>query len=190
MNEQCLHMQRNGSNSGYYATHPPVSSKDICPGTGSTQYYQSWGLAMIKNITAQRNTVGQKKGFQGDHIYFLTQRHGRSLTISQLYRGWFSQERRPEIQFLYQGLKCTAQPEDETLISMQMLRHLGSSIMQGSPNVKSVEPPMAPQKQWKMVTSQTQLMITTKRSFHESTTQSSIYRIHWTTRVSNAKGLW
>ena len=37
--------------------------------------------------------------------------------------------------------------------------------MQGNAYVNSVEPPMTPQKQWIMVTSQTQLMITTERQY-------------------------
>ncbi len=114
----------------------------------------------------------------------------RSSTISQLLGGWFSQESRPEIKFLYQGLKCTAQPKVGTPISVQMLSHLGSSIMQGIANVNSVEPPIAPQKQRKTVTSQMWLITTTKSSFHKSKTKLSIYMIHWPTRVSNAKGLW
>ncbi len=122
------------------------------------------GLAMKLNITAQQNTISHKKGFQGDHLYFFIQRHGRSLTISQLHGGWFSQEHRPETKFLHQGLKRTAHPKDRTPISMQMmLSYLSGSIVQGIVNVISVEPPMAPQKQRKTVTSQMQLMITTKR---------------------------
>ncbi len=67
--------------------------------------------------------------------------------------------------FYTKGLKCKMQPKDGMPISMQMLRHLGSSIMQGFPNINSVEPPTAPQKQRRRVSSQTQLMITTKIQF-------------------------
>ncbi len=54
--------------------------------------------------------------------------------------------RRPEIKFLYQGLKRTAQVENGTPISTQILRHLGSSITQGFPHVNSVELPNSPLK--------------------------------------------
>jgi hypothetical protein len=148
MYEQYLYVQCNSSTSGYYATITKAE-----------------GLAMKQHIKAQRNTVGHKKGFQWDHLLFFTKWCRRSSTISHLQEGWFSHERRPEIKFLYQGLKRTVQPEDGMPISMQMLRHLGSSIMQGFPNVNSVEPPMAPQKQRRMVTSQMQLIITTNWQF-------------------------
>ncbi len=38
------------------------------------------------------------------------------------------------------------QPKDGMPTSMQMLRHLGSSIMQGFPNLNSVEPPISSAK--------------------------------------------
>jgi hypothetical protein len=38
-------------------------------------------------------------------------------------------------------------------------------LMQGNANDNSVGPPLAPQKQYMMTTSQTRLMITTKRQF-------------------------
>ncbi len=144
---------------------PLVSSKDIRPGTQLPQYYQSWRLGHEIKHGSPAEYCRPQKEFQWVHLYFFTQRRGRSSTISQLYGGWFSQERRPEIKFLYQGLKHIAQPEDRMPISMQMLRHLGCSIMQGFPNVNSVEPPMAQKKQRKTVTSQTRLMITTNWQF-------------------------
>jgi hypothetical protein len=58
-----------------------------------------------------------------------------------------------------------------------MVSHLGSSIMQGNANANSVEPPVAPQIQRIMITSQTRLMITTKRQFFmKAKTQSGISR--------------
>ncbi len=44
----------------------------------------------------------------------FTQRSGKSLIISQLDEGLFSQEQElgPEIKSTYQGLKCTAQPKN------------------------------------------------------------------------------
>ncbi len=129
---------------------PLMSSKHIRPGTQLTQYYQSWWLGHEITLIAQWNTVGHKKGFPKRPLLFLHPKTGRSLTISQLHGGWFSQERRPEIKFYTKGLKHTAQKKGMP-ISMQMMRHLGSSIMQRFPNVNSVEPPLAPQKQRRTV---------------------------------------
>jgi hypothetical protein len=42
---------------------PLVSSNDICPGTQPTQITKAEGLATEQNITAQRNTICHKKGF-------------------------------------------------------------------------------------------------------------------------------
>ncbi len=144
---------------------PLVSSKDICPEIQLTQYYLSCRLGHKIKHNSPEEFCRPQKEFQWDHFYFFTQRHGRSLTISQPHRGWFSQDRTPMIKFFYQGLKRTAQPEDGMPISTQLLRHLGRSIMQGFTNVNSVEPPTAPQKQRRMVTSQMGLMITTKLQF-------------------------
>ncbi len=87
---------------------PLVTSKDICPETQLTQYYQSWWLGHETTLTAQQNTVGhRKKGSKG--TTHISSSNWRSSTISQLNGGWFSQERRPEIKFLYQrveALKC------------------------------------------------------------------------------------
>ena len=97
---QPLQVQRNSSTSGFNAT------RDLqgCLSRNTThQYYQSWRLGHEITLTAQRNTVGHKKGFPKNHLYSFTQR--RSSTISQLYRGWFSQECRPEIKFLYQRVE-------------------------------------------------------------------------------------
>ncbi len=80
---------------------PLVFSKDIRPGTWLAQYYQSWQLGHEITLTAQQNTKGHKKGFPKRPLIFLHPKNGRSSTISQLHRGWFSQERRPEIKFLY-----------------------------------------------------------------------------------------
>ncbi len=166
---------------------PLMSSKDIRPGTWLTQYYQSWWLGYEITLTAQQNTVGHKKGFPKRPLIFLHPKAWRSLTISQLHGGWFLQKRRPEIKFYTKGSKCTAQPKDGMPISTQTLRHLGSSIMQGFPNVNSVEPPLALQKQRRTVTSQMQLMITTNWQF---SWKHNAAKYLWPTRMSNAKWLW
>ncbi len=85
---------------------PLVSSKDIHPGTRLTQYYQSWWLGHEIALTAQRNTVGHKKGFPKRPLIFFHPKPGRSSTIGQLYGGWFSQERRSETKFLYQRVEA------------------------------------------------------------------------------------
>jgi hypothetical protein len=49
---------------------PLMTSKDICPGTRLTHYYQSWWLGHEITLTAQRNTVDHKKGFpKNPHIF-------------------------------------------------------------------------------------------------------------------------
>jgi hypothetical protein len=103
MYEQPLHMQRNSSTSGFNATRDP---KDIHPGTRLTQYYQSWWLSHEITLTAQRNTVGHKKRFSNETTYISSPKDWRSLTISQPHGGWFSQECRPEIKFLYQRVEA------------------------------------------------------------------------------------
>jgi hypothetical protein len=71
---------------------PPMSSKDICPETQLTQYYQSWWLGHEITLTAQQNTVGYKKGFPKRPLIFLHPKTGRSMKISKPQGGWFSQE--------------------------------------------------------------------------------------------------
>jgi hypothetical protein len=61
MYEQQMHMQHNSSTSGCYAL---VSSMDMCPQTRPNSITKAEGLAMEQNITAQRNTIGHKKGVQ------------------------------------------------------------------------------------------------------------------------------
>ncbi len=98
----------------------------------------------------------------------FTWRSERSLTVSQLNQGWFSQELWPEIKSTYQGLKRTAQPKKK--MGWPYPRKwcwvtLVTPLMQGNANVNSVEPPLAPRKQRIKTTSQMQLMITTERHF-------------------------
>ncbi len=64
---------------------------------------------------------------------------------------------------------------------------LVTPLMQGNANVNSVELPLAPQKQRIMTTSQTWLMITTKRQFIMKAKSSQVSLILWPTHVSNAK---
>ncbi len=84
---------------------PLVISKDICPGTQLTQYYPSWWLGHEIILTAQQNTVGHKKRVSNETTYISSPKDWRSSTISQPHGGWFSQERRPEIKFLYQRVE-------------------------------------------------------------------------------------
>ncbi len=130
---------------------PLVSSIYIHPGTWPTQYYQSWRLGHEPNDSPAEYCWPQK-GFQWDHLQFFTQRSERSLTISQLHGGWFSQQRRPEIKFLYQGLKRTVQPKLGCPYQYRWCWVTSvAPLMQGIANVIDVEPPMAPQKlrKWK-----------------------------------------
>ncbi len=82
------------------------TSNDIRPGTRLKQYYQSWWLGHEITLTAQRNTVGHKKRVSNETKYISSPKDWRSLTISQPHGGWFSQERRPEIKFLYQRVEA------------------------------------------------------------------------------------
>ncbi len=130
---------------------PLVSSKDICPGIQLTQYYQSWWLGHEITLTVQQITVGHKKGFPKRSLLFLHPKTGISLTISQFHGGWFSQEHRPEIKVSYQRVEAHSATRKGTHIFTQMMRHLVSSIMEGFPNVNSVEPRLAPQKKRRTV---------------------------------------
>ncbi len=119
----------------------------------------------------------------------LTARSEKSSTVSQLNQGWFSHELGPEIKSTYQGLKRTAQSKK---LEWPCPRKwcwvtLVTPLMQGDANVNSVEPPLAPRKQRIKTTSQTQLMITTKRQFFMKAKSSQVSLIHWPTRMSNAK---
>jgi hypothetical protein len=127
---------------------PLVSTKDICPGTRLTQYYQSWWLGHEINLTAQQNTVGHKKGLPKKPLIFLHPKTQRSLTISQLCRGWFSQERRPKIKFLYQRVEAhSATKERDAHIYSNDETPWYLHFVKIPHNVNSVEPPLTPQKQ-------------------------------------------
>ncbi len=120
----------------------------------------------------------------------FTWKSERSSTISQLNQGWFSQELGPEIKSIHQGLKRTAQPKKMGWPYPRILCWVTSvtPLMQGNANVNSVKPPLAPQKQGIKTTSQTQLMITTKRQyFMKAEINSQLSLIHWPTCMSNAK---
>ncbi len=163
MYEQHLHQER--KNFYFRILCHPCPPRIFVKEHNTHSITKAEGLAMKQHITAQQNTVGYNKGFQWDRLWLFTKWCERSLTISQPQERWFSQECRPEIKFLYQGLKRTVQPENGMPISMQKLSHLGSSIMQGFPDVNSIEPPLALQKQRRTVTSQTWLIITTNWQF-------------------------
>jgi hypothetical protein len=84
---------------------PLVTSKDIRPGTWLTQYSQSWWLGHEITLTALCNTVGHKR-VSKETTYISSPKDWRSSTISQPHGGWFSQEHRPEIKFLYQRVEA------------------------------------------------------------------------------------
>jgi hypothetical protein len=96
MYEQSLHMQHNSSTSGCSATRV---LQGYLSGNTTHTVLQRWWLGHEITLPAQQNTVGHKKGFPKRPLIFLHPKTGRSLTISQLNGGWFSQERRPEIKF-------------------------------------------------------------------------------------------
>jgi hypothetical protein len=144
---------------------PPVYSKDICPGTRHTQCYKSLKPDHETAYNSPVEYCRPKKVFSMRPLITLPPKTWKKLdkqpTAGKLILTW----RRPEIKILYQRLKCKVQPEDRTPLSTQMLRHFDSSIMQGFPNLNSVEPPTALQKQMRTFTSQTWLMITTNWQF-------------------------
>jgi hypothetical protein len=75
-----------------------------------------------------------------------------------------------------------------TISAHMMLSHLGDSSNARKCQCKCVYRPLAPRKQRIKTTSQTQLMITTKRQyFMKAEKNSQLSLIHWPTRVSNAK---
>ncbi len=85
---------------------PLMSSKVIYPGTRLTQYYQSWRLGHeIKHNSPAEHCRPQKR-VSKETTYISFPKAWRSLTISNLHRGWFPQERRPEIMFLYQRVEA------------------------------------------------------------------------------------
>ncbi len=161
MYEQYFHTQHNNSTSGYYATH--VLQGYLSRNTAHTVSPKLKAWPWNKTCQPSKNTVSHKKVSRRPLIIFHP-KAWKKLN-NQPNGGWFSQERRPKIKILFQGLKHTAQPKDRMPISMQMLSYLSSSIMQGFPDVNSVEPPLAPQKQSRTITFQMWLMITTNWQF-------------------------
>jgi hypothetical protein len=119
----------------------------------------------------------------------FTWRSEKSSTISQPKQGWFSQELRPEIKSVHQGLKCTAQPKKLGWPYPRIWCSVTSvtPLMQKNANVYSVAPPLAQQKQRIKTTSQMRLMITTKRKFFMKAKSSQVSLILWPNRMSNAR---
>ncbi len=102
MYEQPLHMQRNRSTSGFNAT------RDL-------QWYLSRNTAhtvlpklMVwpwNNSNSPVEYCRPQKRFSNETTYISSPKVWRSSIISQPHRGWFSQERRPEIKCLYQRVE-------------------------------------------------------------------------------------
>ncbi len=145
MYEQLLHVQRNSSTSGFNATCvlqgylSRIITHTALPKLTAWPWYNSNSPVEYcrpqKRVSKETTYISSPKGVE---------EAWQSANFT-------SQEHRPEIKFYTKGLKCTAQPKNGAPISMQMMRHLGSSIMQGFPNVNSVEPPLALQNQRRTV---------------------------------------
>jgi hypothetical protein len=93
-----LHTQRNSSISGFNATC--VLQGYLSRSTTHTVLLKltSWPW---NDSYSPAEYCGPQKGFPKRPLIFLHPKTGRSLTISQLHGGWFSQECRLEIKFFY-----------------------------------------------------------------------------------------
>ncbi len=91
--------------SGFYANHAHHGYSSRNTTHTVLQKLKAWP----QNIKAQQNTVGHKQKVSMRPIF--TWRSERSLTVSKLNQGWFSQKLGPEIKSTYQGLMRTVQPK-------------------------------------------------------------------------------
>ncbi len=92
---------------------PLVSSKDICPGTWLTQYYQKLMVLPWNESNSPVEYCRLQKRVSKETTYISSPKDWRSSTISQSHRGWFSQERRPEIKFLYQRAEAHSTTKEQ-----------------------------------------------------------------------------
>ncbi len=120
----------------------------------------------------------------------FTWRSKKSLTISQPKQGWFSLEligMRWKVYTPRVKAHSTTKKLGWPYTCKWCWVTLATPLMQGNANVNSVEPPLAPQKQRIKTTSQTRVIITTKRQFFMKAKSGQVSLILWPTRMSNAK---
>ncbi len=130
---------------------PLMSSKNIRRGTRLTQNYQKLMAWPWNKSNSPVEYCRPQIRVSKETTYISSPKDWRSSTISQPHGGWFSQEHRAEIKFLYQRVEAhSATKEQDAHIHTNdetpwYLHHVKI------PNVNSVEPPLALQKQRRTV---------------------------------------
>ncbi len=99
MYEQPLHMQRNSSTLGFNATRDLQGYLSRNTNHTVLPKLMAWPQ---NNSNSPAEYCRPPKRVSKETTYISSPTDWRSLTISQPHGGWFSQERRPEIKFLYQ----------------------------------------------------------------------------------------